>query len=137
MQQPRETTAAIPNKNALKSVVQNIVEEEERSRSFMVFGLQEAKDENLHVKVNELLLELDQKPKIEVRRIGSGPKKTTDKTVTRPVKVTVKSSTVVQEVLKRAKLLKDCAKYCKVFIAPDRSAVLGAQETCHRGKEGC
>ena len=72
-------------------MVKRVVEEQDRSKSFMVFGLKEEKGEKLNERVGKLLLELDQKPQIEVCRIGSRSRDTKEERV-RPVKVTVKNS---------------------------------------------
>ncbi|KAL5272549.1 hypothetical protein ACHWQZ_G000676 [Mnemiopsis leidyi] len=99
--------------STLKSVVRTVVEEGDRSRSVMVFGLEENKDEKLRDMVSELLLELNEKPKMEVTRIGSSTRKT------RPVKVTIGSSVIAREILRKSKQLKNTAK--TVYISPDRT----------------
>ena len=110
----------------LKTVVKSVVEEEDRSRSFMLFGLQEETGEDVSGKVGDVLLQLNLKPKVDVSRIGSGVQSTSqaqdsaDKKP-RPVKVTVASSAIVKEVLSRAKYLKNCSGFRGVYISPDRS----------------
>ena len=52
--------------------MKTVVEEEDRSRSLMIFGLPENKGEDedqLNAKVNELLQEVGEKPKIDATRI--------------------------------------------------------------------
>ena len=56
----------------LKTVVKSVVEEEDRSRSFMLFGLKEEAEEDVSGKVGDVLLQLNLKPKVDVSRIGSG-----------------------------------------------------------------
>ena len=110
----------------LKSFVKNVVEEEDRSRSFMLFGLEEETGEDTSGKVSNVQLQLNLKPKVDVCRIGLGDKSTsTSRDSTgrrpRPVKVTVACSAIVKEVLSRAKCLKNCADFRGVYVSPDRS----------------
>ncbi|KAL5256848.1 hypothetical protein ACHWQZ_G011945 [Mnemiopsis leidyi] len=86
--------------STLKSVVRTVVEEGDRSRSVMVFGLEENKDEKLRDMVT---------------RIGSSTRKT------RPVKVTIGSSVIAREILRKSKQLKNTAKFKTVYISPDRT----------------
>ena len=108
----------------LKTVVKSVVEEEDRSRSFMLFGLKEETEEDVSGKVGDVLLQLNLKPKVDVSRIGSCVQSTSQDSANRkprPVKVTVASSAIVKEVLSRAKYLKDCSGFRGVYISPDRS----------------
>ena len=108
----------------LKTVVKSVVEEEDRSRSFMLFGLMEETDEDVSGKVGDVLLQLNLKPKVDVSGIGSCVQTTSQDSTNRkprPVKVTVASSAIVKEVLSRAKCLKNCSGYRGVSISPDCS----------------
>ena len=108
----------------LKTVVKSVVEEEDRSRSFMLFGLKEETEEDVSGKVGDVLLQLNLKPKVDVSRIGSCVQSTSQDSANRkprPVKVTVASSAIVKEVLSRAKYLKNCSGFRGVYISPDRS----------------
>ncbi|KAL5270055.1 hypothetical protein ACHWQZ_G003514 [Mnemiopsis leidyi] len=111
----QKTQSPVIAPSTLKSVVRTVVEEGDRSRSVMVFGLEEKKDEKLRDMVSELLLELNEKPKMEVTRIGSSTSKT------RPVKVTIGSSVIAREILRKSKQLKNTAKFKTVYISPDRT----------------
>ena len=102
----------------LKSVVKDVVAEEDRSRNLTIFGLPEESNEQICDKVSEVFLELDEKPKIEASRLG----KTTCHDIKRPVKVTLTSSTTVQQILSKARDLRRSVQYKTVFICPDRSA---------------
>ena len=89
----------------LKTVVKSVVEEEDKSRSFMLFGLMEETEEGISGKVGDMLLHLNLKPKVDVSRIGSCVQSTSQDSTNRkpcPVKVTVASSAIVKEVLSRA-----------------------------------
>ena len=108
----------------LKTVVKSVVEEEDRSRSFMLFGLKEDTGEDVSGKVGDVLLQLNLRPKVDVSRIGSGIPSTSKESANRklrPVKVTVASSAIVKEVLSRAKHLKNCSDFKGVYLSPDRS----------------
>ncbi len=104
----------------LKTVVKDVFAEEDRSRNLMIFGLAEEKDEKIHDVVSNVLFELGEKPKVEATRIGLASNKGR-KQQHRAVKVSVSSSTVVQQVLSKARKLRESEHYSKVFIAPDRS----------------
>ena len=108
----------------LKTVVKSVVEEEDRSRSFMLLGLKEDTGEDVSGKVGDVLLQLNLKPKVDVSRIGSGVPSTSQESANRKprsVKVTVASSAIVKEILSRAKHLKNCFGFKGVYISPDRS----------------
>ena len=109
----------------VKSIVKTVVEEEDRSRSVMVFGLQEDGAEDLRKRVCDVFLEFGEQPRIEASRLGN--LKSEGKA--RPVKVSFSSSNAVKEVLTKARTLKQSKKYSKVFICPDRSP---AQRLKHR-----
>ena len=102
----------------VKSIVKTVVQEEDRSRSFMVFNLPEEEDDldQLYFKVGEVLQELGEKPKIEASRLG-----TPDKRKVRPIKVNLSSSVAVHQILAKAKRLRTSAKHKSVFICQDRS----------------
>ena len=103
---------------ALKTVVETVIAEEDRSRNLIVFGLPEGDGEELETKVSEIFEEIGQKPKLEAQRIG---KKKTDGATTRPVKVCVSSSLIVQQILANARNLRQSRKFKTVFLSPDRS----------------
>ena len=101
----------------LKQVHRDLRDEEDRSCNFMVFGLKESADESVEGNVELLLAEIDEKPKCsEVSRIG----KKAD-SVTRPIRVTVSSSSVVSHILRKASGLRESDRYQGVFLGPDRS----------------
>ena len=58
------------DQKTLKTVVKEVVAEEDRSRNLMIFGLTEDTEEQLLEKVSNVLLELTEMPKIEVCPIG-------------------------------------------------------------------
>jgi hypothetical protein len=116
---------AIPHE-IVKNIVKSVVQEEDRSRSFMVFNLPEAEEDEdqdqLCSKVGEVLQELGEKPKIEASRLGKP-----DKTKARPIKVSLSSSVAVNQILAKARSLRTSARHKAVFICHDRSPEERAQ----------
>ena len=109
--------SAAYSRETLKSVVKHVVEEEDRSRNIMVFGLPESENEILTEKIGELFKELDEKPKLEAARLGKS-----GSTRSRPVKVSLSSSVNVQQIMRKARNLRLSEEYKTVFLTPDRSA---------------
>ena len=112
-----QPTAPVICQEALTSVVKSVVEEEDRSRNFLVFGLQEEEEEGLETRISEVLGEVGLKPKLEAQRIG---KRKSD-SVIRPVKVCVSSSLIVHQILVNARNLRNSDKFKTVYLSPDRS----------------
>ena len=112
-------------KETLKSVAKELAVEEELGRNIMVFGLPEEDDEQLSNKVSEVFEHLEQKPKFEASRLG---KKRSD-SATRPVKVSLSSSFIVQQILSKSKNLRVNDKFRTVFLSPDRTL---EQRTQHK-----
>ena len=105
----------------LKTVVQKVVEQEDRSRNVMLFGLQEEADESaeaLNGGVVDLFAAIGEKPRFEANRIGKtdAPGKPA-----RAVKVTLSSAAIVHQLLIKARKLKVNEDYAKVFVCPDLS----------------
>ena len=111
---PQQTIA----QETVKTIVRTVVQEEDRSKSFMVFNLEEEKEEELISKVEEVLQELGEKPRIEASRLGTPTK---DQSKARPVKVTLSSSVAVSQILAKARRLRDSVKHKSVFLCQDRS----------------
>lgn len=99
----------------LKAVVKAVVEEEDRSRNIMMFGLAEEENELLSAKVSDVFQSIGEKPRVEVCRVG----KRTDGA--RPVKVTLSSSVTVNQILAKAWTLRSCEEHKSVFLSADRS----------------
>ena len=99
--------ASILDQDVLKSVVKDVVAEEDRSRNFVIFGLEETPDELIEDKVGCVLQELGAKPKLEASRIGLKLNKQTPRTV----KVSVSSSSIVAQILSNAKKLRDSERF--------------------------
>ena len=107
--------------DTVKTLVKTVVEQEDRSKCVVMFGVPEEKDEGedeLLKKVDEVLLEVGEKPRVTVSRIGAKPK---DPKKIRPVKVTVGSSVAAAQILAKSRFLSTSKKHSGVFISPDRS----------------
>ena len=112
-----QPTAPVICQKALTSVVKSVVEEEDRSRNFLVFGLPEEEEEGLETRIREVLEEVGLKPKLEAQRIG----KKKSASVIRPVKVCVSSSLIAQQILSNARNLRNSDNFKTVYLSPDRS----------------
>ena len=106
----------------LNDVVKQVVEQEDRSRNLMIFGLPEDSNdsETLKEKVADMFAAIGEKPRVEVTRLG---KADVDNGHGRPraVKVTLSSSATVHQLLMKARGLKTSEVYSKAFICPDLS----------------
>ena len=105
--------------STLQSVVKRVVEEEDRSRNLVIFGLAEAEGEKITERVGEVFEALGVKPRVEACRIGK--KKSSSEKACRPVKVTVSSSLMVVQILSNARKLRQSENFKAVFVTPDRS----------------
>ena len=100
----------------LKKVVQEAVNDEDRSKNVVVFGLAEESSEDLNGKITALFEGIEEKPSFEAVRVG----KVSDNNI-RPVKVLLRNSDSVHQILVKAKKLRTTQDYRKVYISPDRS----------------
>ena len=105
---------------SIRNVVKQVIDTNniDRSKSVIIFGKQELKEEN-SVKVAEQILEsINQKPKImTATRFGN-----TQPGKIRPIRVTFNRSETVHEVIKSSKLLKTTQEFRDVYISFDKSA---------------
>ena len=107
----------------LRNVVEKVVEQEDRSRNVMIFGLPEdPKDtDRLDEQVADIFAALGEKPRVEATiRLG---KVTADRGRSKPraVQVTLSGSAIVHQLITKAKALRENDLYSKVFICPDLS----------------
>jgi hypothetical protein len=116
LQSPAPVIAA----DTVKSFVRTVVEEEDRSRSLMVFGLAENNKENLSDKISAVFQDIGEKPRFEACRLGA-TSSGDDKKKIRPVKVTVSSSMIASQILSKSRKLSKTVDHSSVFICPDRS----------------
>ena len=71
------TGSSLLDQNTLNTAVKNVVEEEDQSENFIIFGLPEDPKEQINRKVNEVLEQLGENPKVEAVQIGLKAKKQT------------------------------------------------------------
>ena len=116
LQSPAPTIAA----DTVKSFVKTVVEEEDRSRSLMLFGLAESPNEKLSDRVSEVFQDVGEKPRFEACRLGKSSSSDDTKKV-RPVRVTLSSSTIASHILSKSRKLKNTVNHQTVFICPDRT----------------
>jgi hypothetical protein len=117
------TSSAIISEQSVKRFVKQVVAEEDRSRNLMIFSLPESGGQELYGEVNKLFEQLGEKPKIEACRLGKKGSSA------RPVRVTLSSSTIVQQILGKARDLRESEDYKEVFLSADRSV---EERTLHK-----
>ena len=117
LNKPTAAAAAI-SPGAFKKVVKEVIEDEDRSKNLMVFGLSEETGEQLDDKISAIFQEMEEKPRSSAVRVGI---KSTNSAECRPVKVTLTSSTAVRQLLMKAKLLRQIQRLKAVYLSPDRS----------------
>lgn len=101
----------------VKLAVKSAVEEEDRTRNLMMFGVPEHSEETLETQASVILEQVEEKPRItDCYRIGMAKEG-----ATRPIKVTLSSSDGVQRVLRKAGLLKKSENLKRVYLAADRT----------------
>jgi hypothetical protein len=101
----------------LEAVIKKVSVTEEMSKNAIVYGLVETEHEKLLEKVEEVLAEIGEKPKLtNCTRVGTKREK-----VVRPVKITLNSVDHVNQILRNAKLLHTKVGYSGIYICPDRS----------------
>ena len=101
----------------LKKVVKSVVQEEDRTRNVIIFGLAEEKNEYVSDQVQEVFAEIGLKPVLQASRVG----KTSNVKSKRPVNVSLSSASTVYQILSQVKKLRQSAKFKNVFVRPDRS----------------
>ena len=109
------TSSSVISEQSMKRFVKEVVAEEDRSRNLMIFSLPECGDQELCGEVNKVFEQLGEKPKIEACRFGKKG------STARPVRVTMSSSTIVQQILGKARDLRESGDYKEVFLSADRS----------------
>ena len=100
----------------IKEVVKTVVQEEDRGRNVMVFGLPEENCEDISSKMGKVMEEIGLKPTMELSRVGTKKEKSI-----RPVKVTLSSSSTANQTLSEARKLRLSEKSATVLISPCHS----------------
>jgi hypothetical protein len=98
----------------IKSVVENVGVD--GSRYLMIFGLGEEIGEDLNLEVETVFAALDEKPKFEAERVGTG-----NRSKCRPVKVVLRIRISVCDILQKSKELKKHKILKNVYLEPDRT----------------
>ena len=119
----KQNRDAAPSVKSVKKAIKSVVDESDRSKSFIVYGAQDSDKEHTTDKVEVLLIALDEEEKHQVlstRRLGAFKEGSC-----RPIKVTLASADSVKQVLSKAKTLKTIDEQYKewrnVYLAPDRN----------------
>ena len=98
-----KTCSAALSEKKIQAPVKSATDREDRSRNVVIYGVPETPDEVLSEKSSEIFLEIGERPvvmdscRIGVKR-GEAP---------RPVKLSMSSSDVVQQILRKARLLRE------------------------------
>ena len=101
----------------LCTAVKKIAEKDERSRNVVIYGISESDGEKLENKVAKVLGEINEKPSLrDCCRVSL---KKAD--ASRPSKLSLNSSDIAIQVLRKAKLLRTKEGYKSIYICPDRS----------------
>ena len=112
------TCSAALSQKKISVAVKSATDREDRSRNIIIYGVQEVEGEFLPEKVSEVLQEINEKPTVtDCCRIGAKR----DATAIRPVKFSVRSSDVANQILRKAKLLRSRDGYKSVYVCPDRT----------------
>ena len=103
---------SLANPATQKKMVKSVVQEEDRSRNVVIFGLPEQKDENVEERVQEVFQEIGLKPTLQATRVG----KIRKDNAKRPVQVSLSSHSVVHQVLCQVKKLCQLATFSKIYM---------------------
>ena len=111
-----KTCAAALAPKKLTAAIKTVAEYEDRKRNIIIYGLKEEDNEVISAKVEKVLAEIDEKPIIkDCCRVGS------IKESTRPVKFSLSSTDMVQQVLRKGRRLRMKEQYKSLHIFPDRT----------------
>ena len=114
-----KTCAAALAPQKIRAAVKTVSDKEDRGRNDIIYGLDDPDepDQSLEAEVQKVLSEIDEKPVIrECCRVGL--KKPGSK---RPVKFTLSSCDMVNQILRKAKSLRTKEGYGTIYISPDRT----------------
>ena len=104
----------------LTKAIKTVAEEKDRGKNLMVFGLKEEKGEILTNKVDELFSCVGEKPCIrDCVRVGTTSEN--EYSAVRPVKVIMRSSDTVYQLLRKSGKLRGSENFKSVFFSPDRT----------------
>ena len=107
----------------VQAALKTAADEEDRSSNFIVFGIQEKKDEKLEEEITAVLSHLDEKPRIvscsRLGRVRDDAEK--GATTMNPIRVKLSGSDHVRQILLKKMRLRNVEGYKTVYISPDRS----------------
>ena len=109
---------AIQVQESVKKAVKCAIQEDDRSKNLIIFGLAEADKEQIDTRVADLFAKLGENTHISASRIGAKTSGTAPSPC-RPIKCTLTSSTVVHQILSKSRRLKLMDDYKSAFICPD------------------
>ena len=99
----------------LQAAVKSVTDKEDRNRNIIMYGVEETAGEDLPNKASAILEEIEEKPLLkDCCRVGMK-----NSVSPRPVKLCLSSSDMVQNVLRKAWLLRGKEGYKTVYICPD------------------
>ena len=116
----QNTQSSVPviSKEGLKEVVKNVVNEEDHRCNVVIFGLLEEEGEELNDRVEELFTTTEHKPRLEACRI----RKNNNTQTSRPVKISVSSSAIADQLLANARKSRlKVERFKTVLVSPDCS----------------
>ena len=112
-----KTCAAALAPKKIRAAVKTVSDKEDRSRNVIIYGQEESNEENLEDEIVKVLDTIGEKPIIsDCCRVGI--RKPNGK---RPIKFTLRSSDMVNQILRKAKLLRTKEGYRNIYISPDRT----------------
>ena len=117
------STEGLTDPKTLKNVVKSVVQEEDRSRNVIIFGLPEEKNENDESRVQEIFEEIGQKPTLEASRVGKSSKDNGK----RPVKVSLSCVSTVYQILSQARKTSSIRQVLQGFC---KTRPLGRGKSC-------
>ena len=101
----------------IQAVMRKVSSEEDRSRNLIVYGLDEAAEENTEEAVLTVIEHTGEKPKlVTCRRLGE---RSAGKG--RPIRVTFQSGEMARCVLTKSAKLRQVEGYSRVYLSPDRT----------------
>ena len=107
--------AALAQKK-IEAAVKKVSDKGDRSRNVVIYGVKEEHAENLNQRVDDILSEIDEKPRIkDCCRIGIVKPDTC-----RPIKFTLSNHDHVRQILQKCKVLRTKVGFNTVYLCPDR-----------------
>ncbi len=111
------SNGAVFTPEIVKEAVKCVVQEEDRNRNIMIYGVKEQEEDAVQTVVSDVFETIGEKPHLaecsRIGRVASGS--------VRPIKVTLSSADTVQRILRKSGLLKKSANMKTVFLAADRT----------------